>query len=257
MSKKLVNVILCLPLAAIGLLAQESELTVDQIVDKHVQALGGADKLKAIKSMQASGNASLMGGQIEAPITLAMKRPSKIRMEMSVQGKLFVRAYDGETAWTINPFAGGDDPQRLADNEAKDVRDNSDMDGALVDYKAKGSKVELLGKEDVEGTPAYKLKITKKSGNTETDYLNAKTYLPIKTVAKVTQMGEEIEVESYPSNFKQVNGVLIPHSIEQKTGGKTLMSMTIEKIEANPPLDDSQFKFPEKPKEDPKKTDKP
>ena len=238
--------------------AQTAELTADQIVRKQTEALGGLDKLKAIQTVKATGKASLMGGQLEAPVTMQAKRPTSVRMEMDIQGKSFVQAFDGTTSWTINPFGGSDDPQKSNDEDTKAARDDAEfIDGALVDYESKGNTVELIGKQDVDGVPAYKLKVTKKSGTVEYDYIDAKTFLPIKSTGTRKQMGQQFEFESRPGNFKTVNGVMMPFTLEQKVSGKPMMQLTLDTIEANVPMDDALFHFPEKPKEEKKAPDKP
>lgn len=231
-------------------LAQQADLTLDQIVQKHTEALGGVDKLKAIENVTMTGKASLLGGQMEAPLTMKVKRPSSMRMEMNVQGKSFIQAFDGTTAWMINPFAGSDEPQKQTDEDTKSARDDADfIDGSLVDYKTKGNILELIGKEDVDGKPAYKIKVTKKGGTMEFEYLDAKTFLPVKSSGKRKQQGQDIEYESTPGNFKEVNGVMMPFSLNQKVNGKSMMELTVEKVEVNTPMDASVFQMPEKPKE--------
>jgi hypothetical protein len=253
MYRSLTTAILCVPAFLFIAAAQDAPLTVDQIVEKHTQAMGGADKLKAIQSVTATGKAVLMGGQMEAPLVMKIRRPASMRMEMSMQGKSFIQAFDGTTAWMINPFMGSPDPQKSNDEDTAQARDDSDfIDGALVDYKSKGNTVELMGKEDVEGTAAYKLKITKKSGSIEYQFLDAQTFLPIRSSGKRKQMGQEIEFESTPGNYKAVNGVMMPYSLSQKMNGQAMMELTIEKIEVNTPMDDIIFQMPEKPKEEKK-----
>jgi outer membrane lipoprotein-sorting protein len=233
--------------------AKDTALTVDQIIEKHIQAMGGLDKLKAIQSVTITGKAVLMGGQMEAPIVMKIKRPTSMHMEMSVQGKSFVQAFDGTTSWTINPFTGPPDPQKSNDEDTQQAKDDADfIDGPLVDYKAKGNTVELIGKEDLEGTAAYKIKITKKGGSIEYQFMDAQTFLELRSSGKRKQMGQEAEVETTPSNYKAVNGVMMPHSLSQKMNGNTMMDLTIEKIEVNAPIDDSIFALPEKPKEEKK-----
>jgi len=225
--------------------AQDSELTLDQIVQKHTAALGGADKLKAVQTVTITGKASLLGGQMEAAVTMRVKRPTSMRMEMSMQGKIFVQAFDGGTAWIINPFAGGAAPQESNEEDTKAARDDAEfIDGSLVDYKLKGNALELVGKENVKGSPAYKLKVTKKSGTVEYQYLDAKTFLPVKSSGKRIQQGQELEYESFPGNFKDVNGVMTPYSLTQKMSGIALMELTVEKVEVNMPMDDAIFKMP-------------
>ncbi len=254
MFRFLAAAILCVPaFLSIPAFAQDAELTVDQIVEKHTQAVGGVDKLKAIQTVTVTGKAVLMGGQLEAPIVMKVKRPASMRTDVSVQDKTVVQAFDGSTAWMINPFMGGPDAQKSNDEDTQQARDDSDfIDGSLVDYKAKGNTVELMGKEDVDGTPAYKLKITKKSGSIEYEYLDAQTFLAIKSSGKRKQMGQEIDYESMPGNYKPVNGVMMPYSLSQKMNGKAAMDLTIEKIEVNMPIDDAIFHMPEKPKEEKK-----
>ena len=254
MHRFLATAILCVPaFVFIPAVAQDTELTVDQIVEKHTQALGGADKLKAIQNVTATGKAVLMGGQLEAPVVMKIRRPASMRMEMTVQDKSFVQAFDGTTAWMINPFLGSPDPQKSNDEDTQQARDDSDfIDGSLVDYKAKGNTVELMGKEEVEGTPAYKLKITKKSGAIEFQFLDAQTFLSIRSTGKRKQMGQEIEYESTPGNYKAVNGVMMPYSLSQKMSGKSMLDLTIEQYEVNTTMDDAIFQMPEKPKEEKK-----
>jgi len=252
MFKPVSTAILCaIALGSIPLIGQEADLTLDQIVQKHIDAQGGADKINAVQTMKVTGTASLMGGQIDAPLTVIIKRPSSMRMELSVQGKSLVQAFDGTTAWMINPFMGSPDPQKSNDEDTQSVKEDADfVGGPLFDYKAKGSTVELLGKEDVEGSPAYKIKVTKKSGNVQYVYLDAQTFLAMRTSGKRKQMGQELDLETSHGNYKAVNGVMVPFSIDQKNAGKAIMQFTVEKVEVNVPADDSIFRMPEKPKEE-------
>jgi len=237
-------------LYTIPVTAQETDLTLDQIIQKHIDAQGGAGKIKAIKTMKATGTASLMGGQIEAPVTMTLKRPNSMRMELSVQGKSLVQAFDGTTAWMIIPFTGSGDPQKSNDEDTASIKEDSDfIDGPLMDYKEKGSTVELIGKEDLEGSSAYKLKITKKSGTVQYAYIDAQTFLMMRTAGKRRQQGQDLDLETNLGNYKEVNGMMMPFSIEQKNAGKPMMQFTIEKVEMNVPVDDSIFSMPEKPKE--------
>lgn len=257
MFRTITAAILCIPaFIFVPAVAQENELTVDQIVEKHTQALGGADKLKAIQTVTMTGKAILMGGQLEAPVVMKVKRPTSMRLEMTMQGKSLVQAFDGTTAWMINPLMGSNDPQKSNDEDTKMAKDDADfIDGSLVDYKSKGNAVELMGKEDVEGSPAYKLKVTKKSGTVEYEYLDAQTFLPIKSTGKRKQMGQEFDFESTPGNYKAVNGVMMPFSLAQKMNGRAMMELSIDKVDVNTAMDDSLFQMPEKPKEE-KKEDK-
>lgn len=235
--------VVCLALLVCGALAAQ-DLTLDQVLEKHYAGMGGLDKIKAVNSMSMTAKMVMGGGQMEAPMTMKMKRPHMMRSDITLQGKSFVRATDGTTAWQINPFAGGDEPQKLSGTEADQLNDNADLDGALVDYKSRGIAIELIGKEDVEGSPTYKLKVTRKGGRLETYWLDAATFLTVKSSTKVTQMGQELDVESFPGSYKKVDGVMMPFSLDQKVNGRSMVQMTIEKVEPNVALEDSLFKMP-------------
>ena len=224
---------------------QEKPLTADQIVQRHVEALGGADKLNAIQTLVVTGKASILG-ETEAPLTIQVKRPNLLRLEMTYQGKKVVQAFDAETAWTINPLVDGE-PKQSSEEDTRAAQESSDfIGGNLVDYKSKGNTVELVAREDVQGISVYKLRITKKSGSVEYDYLDAKSFLPIRTEGKRTQFGQQVLYESKIANYKPVEGVLMPFSLTQLVNGKLAMEITIEKMDANVPVDETVFKMPVK-----------
>jgi len=227
--------------------AQNTDLTVDQIVQKHTDALGGLDHLRAIQTVKAKGSAVLMGGQVEARVTMEAKRPVLNRMEMVIQDQKFIQAFDGNVSWSVNPFTGDGEPQKASEEDTKAARDDADfVDGALVDYKAKGNQVELTGKEDVDGAAAYKLKVTKKSGTVEYDYLDAKTFLPVKSSGKRKELGRDFDFESFPRDFREVNGVMMPFQLEQRAEGKPVLQLSFDEVVANTPIDDSDFHMPDK-----------
>jgi len=132
--------------------------TVDEILAKNFAARGGLEKIRATQSYKMTGKMVVQG--MELPFTLLSARPDLMRMDMTLQGKSMVQAYDGETAWMINPMAGGD-AEKLPEDQTKSFREQGEFDGPLVDYKTKGHTVELIGKEEIEGTEAYKLKVTR------------------------------------------------------------------------------------------------
>lgn len=225
---------------------EETPLTADQIVQKHVEAIGGTAKLNAIQTLVVTGTASILG-QTEAPLTIQVKRPNLMRLEINYQGKKVVQAFDGTTAWVINPLVNPE-PQESSEADTRAAQESSDfIGGNLVDYKSKGSTVELVNKEDIEGTAVYKLKITKKSGTVEYDYLDAGSFLPIRTQGRRTQFGQEVLYESKIADYKPVQGVLMPFSVKQLVNGRLAMEITIAKMDANVPVDETVFKLPEKP----------
>src|SRR5262249_8904058 len=152
---------------------------------------GGIQRLKSFKSIKITGKIATQG--VEISIVVQKKRPNSFRADASFQGKSIVQAYDGETGWEINPFAGSSEPENVAGEELKGSQEQADFDGSLIDYKEKGNTVELLGKEDLEGSPAYKLKVALKNGDVVYVYLDGENYLEIKSVSKRKTPGGEIE----------------------------------------------------------------
>jgi hypothetical protein len=140
---------------------------------------------------------------------------------------------------------GKTEPEAMSADDIKQAEDQADMDGLLVDYKEKGHQVEYVGKEDVEGTPAYKLKVTKKNGDVVNVYIDAESYMNIKEAGKVKVRGQEIEGQTTFGDFKTVDGLVFPFSIEQKAqGAPGGMVLTISKVEVNPTVDASRFAMP-------------
>jgi outer membrane lipoprotein-sorting protein len=223
-----------------------AEMTVDDILAKNTEAKGGIEKLRALKSARFSGKMS-MGGGMEAPFTMTKSRPEKMRIEFTIQGMTGIQAYDGTTGWMVMPFLGKKEAEELPADMLKDVKEQADFDGPFIDYAKKGNKVELLGKEKIEGTDAYKVKLTTKDATETTVYIDADTFLEIKMEAKRKMQGQEIEGETILGNYKEVDGLLFPFSIENKAkgmpGGQTI---TIDKVELNPTVADDSFAMPKK-----------
>lgn len=232
--------------------------TVDEIVAKTMEARGGEAKLRAVKSVRLTGRIEV-GPGMEAPMTMEMKRPEMLRMEFTVQGMTGIQAYDGKGGWQVMPFMGKKDPEPMAADDLKNIQDEADFDGALMDYKSKGNKVEYLGKEKVEGADAYKLKVTKKSGIEETMFIDVDSGLEVKSVTKTTIRGSETEITTTLSDYRSVEGLLFPFAIESGSANSPQKQrITIEKIELNPDLDPSKFTMPApKPAEAPKPEAKP
>jgi outer membrane lipoprotein-sorting protein len=219
--------------------------TADEIIAKHVAALGGIEKIKGIKTARMTGK-MLVGPGIEAPVVMELKRPNLLRLDFTVQGMVGTQAYDGKTGWSLMPFTGSKVPQQMSADELKMTEEQADMDGPLVDYKEKGNTVELLGKEKVEGADAYKLKVTMKNGTVRTLYIDAEHFLQIKDEAKRTVRGTEMETETIYGDYKEVDGMMFPYSIDSgQKGNPQRQKITVEKIELNVPIDDARFKMPE------------
>jgi outer membrane lipoprotein-sorting protein len=218
--------------------------TADEIINKHLQARGGKDKIKAVQAERMTGK-MVMGQGMEAPVVMELARPNKMRMEFTIQGMTGVQAFDGKGGWSVMPFMGKTEPEAMSAEDIRQAEDQADMDGLLVDYKEKGHQVEYVGKEDVEGTPAHKLKVTKKNGDVVNVYIDAESYMDIKESGKVKVRGQEIEGQTTFGDFKTVDGLVFPFSIEQKPQGAPAgMVITISKVEVNPTMDASRFAMP-------------
>ena len=226
--------------------------SVDEIIAKNVQAHGGEAKLRAVKTMRITGKMEM--GPMEAPTTVLFERPDMVRMEFSVQGMTGIQAYDGKEGWSVMPFQGKKDAEPMAADDLKELQNQADMDGPLMDYKAKGNTVEYLGKEKLEGADAYKLKVTRKNGTIETIFIDVDSGLDVKSISKTMIRGNEAEVVTTNSDFREVQGLIIPFAIESTISGTPQKQrITVEKIEINPELSESQFHMPAPAAADPAK----
>jgi hypothetical protein len=230
-----------------------SAQTAEDIVAKYVKTIGGLEKIQAVKTLRRTGKFN-GGGGFEAVILEENKRQSKVRQEFSVQGLTGITAYDGSTGWKIEPWQGKKDPEPLGEEEMKQILEDSDFDGPLVNHQQKGNKVEFVGMDAVEGTDAFKLKVTLANGDTRYYYMDTDYYVPIKIDTKRMIRGAEREYEMMLGDYKEVAGWYLPHSVETNVkGSQNKQKVTYEKIEANVMLDDGHFKLPAtgaKPSED-------
>jgi len=230
-------------LALAACFAMAAGPTVDEIAAKHAAARGGIERMKAIRSLKVTGKMIMMPAQAEAPLTLLIKRPNSVRFEVVVNGNKVVRAFDGTTAWDLNT-ARGPNARKSGDQETRRTSETADFDGPLVNANEKGITLELLGKEDIEGSPAYKVKAIRQGGDVDYHWVDARSYLEVKSASRRTVMGRETEIEAFPGNYKSVHGVLVPTSMEQRVEGRPLARIVWETIEANAPIDDAVFKMP-------------
>jgi hypothetical protein len=217
--------------------------TVDEIIAKNAQAHGGADKLKAIKSLRITTKFSQ--GSFRADGRQENKRPDKVREEIIIQGLAQIQAYDGKTGWQISPFGGRKDPELLSQDDLKSLVVDADLDGPLVDYKEMGHKAELVGHDSMEGTDCFKIKLSMKNGDVRYYYLDTDSYLELKIEIQTTIRGALQESEVYFGDYEQVNGIYYPFAIEQAPkGSSSRFEISVVKIEQNVPLEDAHFSMP-------------
>jgi hypothetical protein len=257
-------------------------LTVAQIVDRHIAARGGAQAWKSVQALQLSGkieagrgdnieraekmvNASVKAGgkrsnaqvaaanaepqserQIQLPFTLDLKRPKQMRLEIAFQDKTAVQVFDGTQGWKYRPFLNRKDIEPFTADEARTEASRGDLDGPLIDYVAKGTKVELEGSDLVDAQPAYRLKVTPKGEPVKHVWIDAKTFLDVKVEGFPKRMdGRMHPVYVYQRDFHSVQGVMIPFVLETAVDGfPDTHKLLIEKAAVNPQFDSATFAKP-------------
>lgn len=240
------------PLGALLALALSSighALTVDELIQKNIEARGGIDAIRAVNSVKSTGRMNFSGGDFSVDLGFVSlnERGNKMRTEASLQGLTQVSAYDGKEGWSIQPFQGRRDPERMSAEDAKGMQVDSDIDGPLVDWKTKGHKVSYLGMEDVDGTEAHKLKVELSNGDVQYRYLDPDYFLEIRVSSIVKRRGIESEIETDLGNYEKIAGVYWPFAIESGAkGGPRGQKIIVEKAEVNVDIDDALFAFPAK-----------
>ena len=237
--------LICLALfSVVAIQAQErAEMpSVDEILANFFENTGGEEAWENLKTMKMNGNMSMQG--MEFPGTIYMAHPNKQRVEVNIQGQELIQAYDGETAWWINPFMGGTDAQEMPAEMAEDMT-KEEFEDDFMNYEEKGHKVELVGMEEVEGAECYALKLTKENGDEKTTFFDAEYFVPIMERSTVENgpMAGQVS-ETFMSDYQEVDGLMIPYFIETKMGGQTLQKISITNIELNVEMDEEMFAFP-------------
>jgi len=212
--------------------------TVDELVDKHVAALGGADKLAGVKTLVVERSLSVNGMQIPSKTMMVVGK--SMRSETSMMGNSMIQVVDGGTGWMIRPamMGGTGDPEDMPADMVKQQAGQLDPFGALVNYKDKGNKVELVGKEKVDGKDAYHLKVTTKDGEAVDEYLDGSTYLLTKIKRNMNGQTGELNF----SDYKAIDGIQFAQTMEIVGGQMGTLSFTTDKVQINAPVDESIFK---------------
>ena len=210
--------------------------TAEEIVTKHIEAIGGAAAWKKVNSIYYEGKITVQGAEVS--VTLTAVHGKGVRQNISVMGMTGYQIVTPTAGWNFMPFQGQAAPEAMTADQLKESADDLDVQGKLVDYKSKGHTVEYLGKDDVEGTECFKLKITSKAGNVETVFIDPKSYYIVRSVAKKTANGQENDVQTDLSNYKKLpEGIVVPFSIKLTEG-----ELVISKAEVNKQVDESTFK---------------
>jgi len=219
----------------------------DEVVNSYITAIGGLEKVNSVNTVKMTGKFS--SGSFEIPFTRYYKRPMKMKMDMQIQGMTMLQGYDGTSGWMLNPFQGSRDAEKMSEADSKALKETADFEGSLINYKAKGSSLEYVGKEDFEGTEVYKLKLTDADGGVTYSFIDASSYLLLKE-SSTRKIGEkEVKTDVIYGNYKAVEGYLMPFSAEitaPDAGMGSSQKVVIETVELNPVVEDAIFVMPEK-----------
>jgi outer membrane lipoprotein-sorting protein len=224
--------------------------TVDEILSKYFENIGGIDKWKALKTMKMIGQ--LPTPQGDFTFEMNRKAPNKLMMSVDVMGqKLIPQAFDGEIAWTINPFTGNPDAQKLPEEQAKGLKEEAIFEDPFIDYATKGYEVTYEGTSDLEGSKCHILKLIRNKGqgadeSVSSYYFDSESYLPVMTrqTANNPQTGSQ-EVEVFYSDYQDVgNGLIMPFNLDSHMNGQSVQVIKFTKIVVNEDIPDEIFKYP-------------
>ncbi len=222
-----------------------SAADLNEVLEKNYEARGGLDKITGVETARMFGIMTM--GPMQAPFQIAFKRPNKVRLSFEIQGITGIQAYDGETGWSVMPFMGRTDPEKMSGDELKSVVEMADMDGPLVNWKEKGYTVSYKGTEEIEGTEAHVLEVERGDGESDTLYLDSEYYLTFKSEGVRSMAGNEVIMVSSLGDYKDFDGLIFPTSMMNSAQGMpegSGQNITIESIEFNVELDDSLFAMP-------------
>jgi len=220
--------------AAIALNAQN----LDEIIGKFTTA-NKLDRIGDIKTIRISAKTSIMG--MEMPTEIWMKSPNKIKTVTSFNGQDMVQVFDGEKGYSVNPMTGSSSPMEMTPEQVKQISRNNYFNNYMAQYHQEG-KLSLEGEESVNGKQAYSIKADLGNGTSALMYIDKASGLLVKTSATVNQQGMDITVETYPSDYTETNGVLLPMKTTTSTSGMDIV-ISFTKVEVDIPIEDSVFKL--------------
>ena len=218
--------------------------TLDEIVARHVTARGGQAALAAVRTVRMTGHA-IAGSGRQAIVRREIARPGRIRTEFVFQGTTGVYAWDGSSGWRVSPLDGGFEPEALPADEAVVTAEQADIEGPLVDWKAKGHALKLVGTDTLPGGPAHHLELTLQSGSVRELWLDAGSGLVVRTASARKLRGHDVALETDFGDYRETAGVRFARSIETGLRGRPRrLRIVVDSVEANVPLDDARFRMP-------------
>ncbi len=219
-----------------------------EIVARGLEAIGGSEKLRAVKSRALSGEVVFAGGAVSGSFKFYQSRPDLLRVEVEANGTTFLQGHDGQEAWQLLPtiFGGSGQPEAVTGQAAKNILTSATFESPLLDYEKKGSTVELIGKETVEENEVYHLKLTQKDDTVIHYFLDASSYLNLKTQRTTfnPQTNSDVQTEQFSSDYRELEGLTVPYSLVTRAGGQTVSEFKIAELELNGELDSSLFRRP-------------
>jgi hypothetical protein len=223
----------------------DPSLTLEQVMERHAAARS-KEGAAAVSSLQATGTLTVFG--LKLPLKMSFARPRSARLEADMQGMQLILAYDGETAWTVSPMQGITEPQALPAEAAEAIALFADfLWGLLADREAKGWEVELAGIEEVERDQTYKLALKRADGQVRELYLGGEDFLERKVHLEAVFMGSQQVIDALLSDYREIDGVMVPRHIEILTGGTPAATVEVEAGEAGVELEPGIFSLPEAP----------
>lgn len=217
---------------------------VDDLLERHYEALGGLDRLLEIDSLRIEGTNRFQNQEIS--VTYLAKRPNLLRMETASHNVRVIRIFDGETAWQVMRQAGrGKEVTEMEGQDAVELIRESDFDGPLIDYEEKGHRIEYRGSEAWDDREVHRLDVVEAGGVEETYFLDAESLQVVKKSAKVPVEGGIIEFEMYYDDHREVEGLVFPFATTVVSDGQTVFTGTVEEVELNPDFDRGLFEKPE------------
>lgn len=220
-----------------------AELTAAQIAAKNVTARGGAAAWHAVSGLSMAGDMDAGGKQdVKLPFVLSMKRPNKSRLEITFAGKTALQVFDGTKGWKYRPFLNREDVEPFTEQETRSAA-ATEVDSPLMDYASKGSKLELVGIDKVEGKPAYKLRLTSRLRAPYHVWVDVGSFLEVKVEGEPRKLDNRTHaVMVYYRDYKAVNGLMLPQVLETAVEGVVpTHKIKFTSFKLNPPLDDSLF----------------
>lgn len=214
--------------------------TLDEVLAKHAAAHGGLEKWRAVNTLIVTGTQAAFS--TPSPFVFEWRRPDSVRFEDSMLGQKITVVHDGTATKWIHPLLGIEQPAAVPEEQAALARRSAEFESPLLDAAAKGNKVELLGKEEIDGQPALKLQVTRKDGAKETWYLDPASYLELARFDRTLDLPDAKDRWTYYSDFRTVDGLVIAHRQDQEYSIRHV-ALTVEKVQVNPEIDPGRFEL--------------